>query len=101
MKHDNPRIVVEASRLLQQIEDEVRQKGVQHSMGETIEPKIGFPRGYVRTASWFRRKYSCHIRTIADHVAYTLQFHDVLRWLLNRTDHSLTARQMVIKYGVV
>jgi len=101
MKLKNPSIATEASRLLQEIENEVNLAGIQHTAQEAIEPKVRFPRGYIREAGCFRQKYPCHKRPIANNVAYTLQFHDVLRWLLNRTDIDLTARQMVIKYGIV
>lgn len=66
-----------------------------------MTPKVRFPRGFIQTADLYRRIYPCRRRRIGDNVAYTLQFLDVLRWILIRTDLELTAQQMVLKYGVV
>jgi hypothetical protein len=84
--------------LLQEIENEITRSAAPH---EDIEPKIRFPRGFIGTAETYRRSYPCRVRAIANNVAYTLQFHDVLRWLLRTTDLDITAKEMVIKYGIV
>jgi hypothetical protein len=94
----NPALVEQASELLQLIEDELRSARRQH---EAIEPKVRFPRGFINTAQEFRNTYPCRSSRIGNQVAYSMQFLDVLRWLLNRTDLRITAKQMVIKYGIV
>lgn len=90
--------VRKAGILLQEIEDLVNSAGKAH---EAIDPKIRFPRGFINKASWYRVNFPCQSAQIGDNVAYTLQFLDVLRWLLNRTDLGITAKEMVIKYGIV
>lgn len=98
VKLKNPALVEQASQLLQDIEDEVRGARRQD---EAIDPRVRFPRGFINTARVFRDLYPCRSSRIGDQVAYTMQFQDVLRWLLNRTDLRITAKQMVVKYGIV
>lgn len=83
--------VDEAGRLIQEI---------QNYLGRdfTKPAKIRFPRGYLRTAEESRRR----VRFLTDatlrrNIAYTIQLSDVQHWLLNRTDLSGTAKEMVIK----
>lgn len=59
---------------------------------------IRFPRGYLRTCVEHRNKYlfiSDH--TLRSNIAYTLLLTDLFRWLLNRTDISGQAKEMLIK----
>ena len=98
MATSNQAKVEMVSRWLQEIEDELKHAGV---AGLPMTPKFRFPRGFIQTADLYRRVYPCRRRRIGDNVAYTLQFLDVLRWILIRTDLDLTAQQMVLKYGVV
>ena len=69
-------------------------------LGERNHPNgiIRFPRGYLRTCVEHRKKYPF----IADHtlrsnIAYTLLLTDLFRWLLNRTDITGQAKEMIIK----
>lgn len=64
--------------------------------------KIRFPRGFIRTAGYFRLKLSfISDRNARDNLAYALILSDVYRWLTNRTDLFGTAREMIIKAGIV
>ncbi len=94
----DPMKVATASRLLQEIEDELGAAGASE---QAMDPKIRFPRGFINTAGTYRARFRCRRKGIGDNVAYTLQFHDVLRWILQRTDLGITAQRMVIKYGIV
>ena len=65
------------------------------------EAKIQFPRGYLRSCASHRNKYSfVKCPTLKSNIAYAKMTSDVLRWLLNRTNLSLSAKEMVIKQGV-
>jgi hypothetical protein len=98
MAPSNEAKVEMVSRWLQEIEDDLRRAGISNL---PMTPRIRFPRGFIQTADLYRRIYPCRRQRIGNNVAYTLQFLDVLRWILIRTDLELTAQQMVIKYGVV
>lgn len=64
--------------------------------------KIRFPRGYIRTADHFRSRLLFILdRDDRDNLAYALILTDVYRWLTNRTDLFGTAREMVLKSGIV
>lgn len=85
----------EAGRLLQDI---------QNYLGGESHPasKVRFPRGYIRTADYFRQQF----RFIADsdirsNLAYALILSDVYRWLTNRTDLFGSAKEMALKAGIV
>lgn len=81
----------EASSLIQQIQDYVGR--------DFSKPaKLRFPRGYLRTAAEARRRVSFLADpTLRSNIAYTLQLADVQHWILNRTDLSGMAKEMVIK----
>ncbi|MFK5912985.1 MAG: hypothetical protein QM484_01310 [Woeseiaceae bacterium] len=69
-------------------------------LGERNHPNgaIKFPRGYLRRCVEHRKKYdfiSDHI--LKSNIAYTLLQTDLFRWLLNRTDISGQAKEMLIK----
>jgi len=64
--------------------------------------RVRFPRGFLRTATYFRR----HLPFIADNnllrnLSYALMLYDVFRWILTRTDLAGTARDMAIKNAIV
>jgi len=64
--------------------------------------KVRFPRGYIRTANYFRSRLPFILDNDAqDNLAYALILTDVYRWLTSRTDLFGTAREMVFKAGVV
>lgn len=81
----------EASRLIQQIQDYVGR--------DFSKPaKVRFPRGYLRTAEESRRRVNfLPDTTLRSNIAYTIQLADVQHWILNRTDLSGIAKEMVIK----
>lgn len=81
----------EASGLIQQIQDYVGR--------DFSKPaKLRFPRGYLRTAAEARRRVSFFDdTTLRSNIAYTMQLADLQHWLLNRTDISGMAKEMVIK----
>jgi hypothetical protein len=63
--------------------------------------KVRFPRGFIRTAAHFRQRFNfLNDETLRRNVAYTLILSDTYRWLLNRTDISGTAKEMIIKEGI-
>jgi hypothetical protein len=87
--------VAEVSEKLQAIQDYLGQDSCAHG-------KIRFPRGFMRTASHFRHKlFFIADRNTRDNLAYALILSDVYRWLTNRTDLYGTAREMIIKAGIV
>jgi hypothetical protein len=83
--------VDEASVLIQQIQDYVGR--------DFSKPaKLRFPRGYLRTAEESRRRVNFLTDpTLRSNIAYTIQLADVQHWILNRTDLSGIAKEMVIK----
>ncbi|MGG6261765.1 hypothetical protein ACQ259_16855 [Stutzerimonas stutzeri] len=63
--------------------------------------KIRFPRGYLRTCATHRHKYSfLEDKTLQSNIAYAKMTTDIFRWLLNRTDISMVANEMIIKQGI-
>ncbi len=94
----DPEFAARISEPLQQLENWLREQGLEET---AILPRILFPRGVIRTVEHYKRIYPCSDEVIATNAAYTLQFHDVLRWILNRTDLSHSAHQMVVKYGII
>ena len=62
---------------------------------------IKFPRGVIRTAGYFRnRLIFINNYVLKTNLAYHLMLSDVYRWILNRFDISLTAKEMLIKEGI-
>ncbi|WP_415906557.1 hypothetical protein ACMXYX_04910 [Neptuniibacter sp. QD72_48] len=60
--------------------------------------RIRFPRGYLRTCVEHRRKYSfLDDHTLQSNIAYALMQTDLYRWMMNRTDISGQALEMLIK----
>jgi len=91
--------LVEAARIaggkLQEIQDYL-------GADSRRDAKVRFPRGFIRTADHFRLKLLFILdRDAQDNISYALILSDVYRWLTNRTDLFGTAREMVLKAGVV
>ena len=64
--------------------------------------RIRFPRGYIRRV----KEFEVRINFIADatlrkNIAYTFQFTDILRWIINRFDIGLTLFDMLVKVGLI
>lgn len=76
---------------------------IQNYLGQNNhqDAKVRFPRGFIRTAAHFRQRFNfLNDEVLKRNVAYTLILSDVYRWLLNRTDISRTAKEMIIKEGI-
>lgn len=83
--------VDEAGALIQKIQDYV-------GRDFSRPAKVRFPRGYLRTAAASRRRVIFLTDpTLRSNIAYTIQLADVQHWILNRTDLSGMAKEMVIK----
>lgn len=83
--------VIEASALLQEIQDYVGR--------DFSKPaKIRFPRGYIRKAAEAQRRIPfVKDANLKSNVSYTMLLSDIQHWLLVRTDLSGTAKEMIIK----
>lgn len=91
---DIPRVVGEINERIQALHDYLGDRNVESA-------KVRFPRGYIRSCASHRDKYSflpCH--TLKSNIAYAKLTSDIYRWLLNRTDLSITAKEMIIKQGI-
>jgi hypothetical protein len=76
---------------------------LQHHLGRDDRPeaRVQFPRGFLRTAHYWRTKLPFIRRTtVRNNVAYTLMLNDVHLWLLRRTDIGGTARDMIVKASI-
>ena len=94
MKDDIEELVNKISQDLQILEDKLQQSEIE-------KVNIKFPRGYLRKASSFRKRlYFIQNETLRRNLAYHFMLSDVYRWILNRFDMSLTAKEMVIKEGL-
>ena len=83
-----------ASELIQQISDYLGERNCE-------EGKIRFPRGYIRACIEHRNKYTfIKDPVLRRNIAYALLTTDVFRWLLNRTDLAIVAKEMIIKQGI-
>jgi hypothetical protein len=64
--------------------------------------KIRFPRGFIRTAVYFRSRLAFVAdATLRQNLSYALMLHDVQHWALIRTDLTGTAKEMLIKDAIV
>lgn len=91
---DVPKVVSEINERMQALHNYLGERNIE-------EAKIKFPRGYIRTCASHRNKYSfleCH--TLKSNIAYAKLTSDIYRWLLNRTDISIIAKEMIIKQGI-
>jgi len=69
--------------------------------GDIERVEIRFPRGIIRRADEFKnRLIFIQGYVLKTNVAYHLMLSDVYRWILNRFDISLTAKEMLIKEGI-
>lgn len=59
------------------------------------------PPGSLRSADFYRRRFPCRDAVIRTNVAYHLIHLDLLAWLLRRVDLWGTAREMLVKTGLV
>ena len=84
------------------VDDNIQQ--IQNYLGQGVhaDGKIRFPRRFIRTADHFRAQLAFISNdNTRDNIAYALIQSDVYRWLTNRTDIYGTAKEMVIKSGIV
>ena len=88
------RVVAEINERLQSVHDYLGDRN--HD-----EARIRFPRGYLRTCAHHRSKYAfLNDKVLQSNIAYAKMTTDIFRWMLNRTDISLTAKEMLIKQGI-
>ncbi len=93
-QNDLESLVISASEALQTIQNKCGTK-------KTIEARVRFPRGFIRTATNTRRTLPCLGNKVQrKNASYALMKNDVFRWLAIRTDLSGTALSMVIKEGI-
>lgn len=90
---------------LTKIVDEVdeRLQAIQNYCGikKNEEAKVRFPRGFIRTAAFHRKKLPSGLSPLLRHnISYSLMTLDVFRWLIIRTDMSGPASSMVIKRAI-
>ena len=65
------------------------------------EARLRFPRGYLRSCATHRGKYNfLEDKVLQRNISYAKLTTDIFRWLLNRTDISMVAREMLIKQGI-
>jgi len=64
--------------------------------------KIRFPRGFIRTATYFRSRFAFVAdQTLRQNLSYALMLHDMQHWTLVRTDLTGTVKEMLIKDAIV
>ena len=69
---------------------------------DTTKLFIRFPRGFIRPVSYYKEKYSfVKQRPLLDNISYCLQMTDIFRWIMNRFDIDLSAKEMIIKHGII
>lgn len=88
-------------RVVAQINEQIQE--VHDYLGDCNheDARIRFPRGYLRTCAHHRSKYAfLNDKVLQRNIAYAKMTTDLFRWMLNRTDISLTAREMLIKQGI-
>jgi hypothetical protein len=88
--------VKQAGGLLQDIQDYCKKKDLDANDFE--KAKVRFPRGYIRTADFQRKRLSfISEKDLRSNLAYTLILSDTITWLLFRTDIVSTAAEMLRK----
>jgi hypothetical protein len=91
---DLAHVVNEINERLQAVHDYLGEKN-------DDQARIRFPRGYLRTCAHHRSKYDfLNDKILQSNIAYAKLTTDIFRWMLNRTDLSLTAKEMLIKQGI-
>lgn len=69
---------------------------------EREDAKVRFPRGLIKTANEYRALLPGYLEpNHASGCAYAFMYLDVLWWLTNRTDITLTAKEMALKSAIV
>lgn len=88
--------VARAGELLQDIQDYLERD--LRSAG-----KVRFPRGFIRGASYYRRRIQSFVpdETVRKNLSYNFMLSNIYLWLLSRTDITSIAADMVIKAGIV
>jgi len=92
---------VQLQNVLQRIGTDLQD--VQNYLGNTrrTDAKFRFPRGFIRRAADLRKRFGfLRDDTLKRNLSYQLILSDVFRWLLNRSDITGTAQEMLIKEGI-
>lgn len=64
--------------------------------------KVRFPRGFLGSVGKHNKKYDwIENEVLKRNLSYQYIFYDVLRWVANRTDIAVTAREMIYKHAIV
>jgi len=91
----------EIQSIVNRISDDLQELELLLYVSDTEKININFPRGVIRTAGTFRSKLDfIDNQILRTNIAYHLMLSDVYRWILNRFDISLTAKEMLIKEGI-
>ena len=95
-EHELREAVATAGTLLQDISD--------YANANPQSPhnvQVRFPRAFLRTNYEARQSFAfVDDKTLRSNISYAIMAHDVLRWLIQRSDLSGQAKEMVIKEGV-
>jgi hypothetical protein len=87
-------IIDQISNLFQKLEEQIKEYKL-----EKVEVK--FPRSVIRTANFFRGRLTfISDEILKTNIAYHLMLIDLYKWILNRFDIALTAKEMLIKDGI-
>ena len=90
------RVANQASALIQEIHDYCA--ATNRTIVDVPEARVRFPRGFIRTASYQRSRFSfLNDNALKSNIAYTLILSDTILWLSVRTDVGGTARDMLNK----
>ena len=92
---------VQLQNVLQRIGTDLQD--VQNYLGDTCrrDAKFRFPRGFIRRAADLRKRFGfLRNDTLKRNLSYQLILFDVFRWILNRSDITGTAQEMLIKEGI-
>lgn len=91
---DLMQVVNEINERLQQVQDYLGERNVDKA-------RLRFPRGYLRKCAEHREKYPfIQDKVLKSNIAYAKMTTDIFRWMMNRTDLMLTAKEMIIKQGI-
>lgn len=91
---DLARVVSEINERIQSVHDYLGDRNHESA-------RLRFPRGYLRTCAHHRGKYAfLDDKVLQKNIAYAKMTTDLFRWMLNRTDISMTAKEMLIKQGI-
>ncbi|GMM73909.1 hypothetical protein [Vibrio alginolyticus] len=91
---DIPAVVADINEKIQAIQNYLGHRNLDSA-------RIRFPRGYLRSCSTHKQKYPfLESEVLKSNIAYAKMTTDIYQWILNRTDISLTAKEMIIKQGI-